>query len=130
MTGDTFSLAWRADEPVLDYSLRGFWTVEDAQKWVDAMTTVVAGRPAGEWFMFGDLREMRAQTAAVNELRNQVTRLTLANGLSGCVMVLASQSSQMQLQRLLQASARPDIFRYVDSFEEGENALAELMATT
>jgi hypothetical protein len=123
-----FQLAWRPDAPVLDYRLTGYWTEGDAGGWLDAMTTTVSGRPAGPWYMLGDLSELKTQTDTVNAIRDQVTRMALQNGLRGCVMFGVTGIRLMQLKRLLLASGDEQRFAYAETRAEADQELAAFMA--
>jgi hypothetical protein len=125
---DKFSVAWRDGQPVLDYVMRGFWTVEDAQAYVDELRSALARRPQGRWYMFGNLREMKPQSEEVNALRNEASRIALEAELSGCVVVSTSTIAKMQMQRLESDAAVSDLVEHAATLEDGEAVLKRMLA--
>jgi hypothetical protein len=125
---EKYSLSWRAGKPVLDYTMRGFWTPADGQGYVDAFRAAIARRPEGNWYMFGDLTAMKPQTDDVNALRNEASRLAREAGLSGCVVVSTSTVARMQMQRLQADASVQDLVQHCATIEEGEAALAQMIA--
>jgi hypothetical protein len=123
-----FALAWRTGQPVLEYALSGYWTVADARAWKAAISAKVKERSGtGAWYMVGDLSELKTQPDDVNAIRDEVTQLTLANGLAGCVMYGISVVGLIQLRRLLKASGRAEQFAYTETAAEAERQLKTWM---
>jgi hypothetical protein len=123
-----FVLAWRTGQPVLEYALSGYWSVADARAWKAAISAEVTRRGgAGPWYMIGDLSALKTQPDEVNDIRDEVTRLTLANGLAGCVMYGVSAVALLQLRRLLTAAGRAGKFAYTETADEAERQLKAWM---
>ncbi len=123
-----YALAWRTGQPVLEYALSGYWTAADARAWKAAISAEVTRRGgAGPWYMIGDLSALKTQPDEVNDIRDEVTRLTLANGLAGCVMYGISAVALLQLRRLLTASGRAGTFAYTETGAEAERQLKAWM---
>jgi hypothetical protein len=126
-----FRLSWRPQEPVLDYALWGYWSTSDAHAWKEAIGSEIARRPrGGAWYMFGDLSRLKTQPDDVNTIRDEVTKMALANGLGGCVMYGITGVTLLQLRRLLGASGQADHFAYTESSADAEAQLRRWQSGT
>jgi hypothetical protein len=132
MAGDErkFKLAWRLDQPVLEYVMWGYWSTADALAWKAAVSSELMRRPfSGVWYMCGDLSALKTQPDGVNDVRDDVIRLALSSGLAGCVMYGTSGVPLLQLRRLQGAAGRADQFIYVASSIDAEQQLRRWIAS-
>jgi hypothetical protein len=124
-----FDLAWRTGQPVLEYALFGYWSVADANAWKAAISSKVSSRGGnGPWYMIGDLAQLKTQSDEVNAIRDDVTRMALANNLGGCVMYGIAGVGLLQLRRLLNASGHAEKFACTETAVDAERQLKTWMS--
>jgi hypothetical protein len=113
---------------VLEYKLFGYWSVAEAEEWLSAVAVAVAARPPGKWYILGDSTQAKAQSAEVNAIRSRIADITQDAGLAGAVLIVESATVRIQSQRLISKTAHPELYTYVLTPAEAEQALQALMA--